>query len=243
MILKPLDTIECRDAIVTPDGIEPKWPEVDVVIGNPPFLGTKPMRGILGDEYTDRMRNVYKDAVPAFADLVCYWFHKAGRAVANGKVARAGLVATNSIRGGRNRTVLDRIVDETAIFDAWADEPWVVDGAAVRVSLVCFASKGFQVTRSLNGEPASHINADLTPGGVALTRARRLAENKAISFIGHAKRGPFDISGNLATRMAPPSSQSERSNQRRCSETVDERNGPDPAVSREVDHRLRFHDE
>ena len=197
-ILKPLDTIECRDAIVTPDGIEPKWPEADVVIGNPPFLGTKPMRGILGDEYTDRMRNVYKDAVPAFADLVCYWFHKAGRAVANGKVARAGLVATNSIRGGRNRTVLDRIVDETVIFDAWADEPWVVDGAAVRVSLVCFASKGFQVTRSLNGEPASHINADLTPGGVALTRARRLAENKAISFIGHAKRGPFDISGNLA---------------------------------------------
>ena len=197
-ILKPLDTIECRDAIVTPDGIEPKWPEADVVIGNPPFLGTKPMRGILGDEYTDRMRNVYKDAVPAFADLVCYWFHKAGRAVANGKVARAGLVATNSIRGGRNRTVLDRIVDETAIFDAWADEPWVVDGAAVRVSLVCFASKWFQVTRSLNGEPASHINADLTPGGVTLTQARRLAENKAISFIGHAKRGPFDISGNLA---------------------------------------------
>ena len=197
-ILKPLDTIECRDAIVTPDGTEPEWPETDVVIGNPPFLGTKPMRGILGNDYTDRMRNVYKDAVPAFADLVCYWFHKAGRAVANGQVARAGLVATNSIRGGRNRTVLDRIVDDAAVFDAWADEPWVVDGAAVRVSLVCFSSKGFQGTRRLNGEPTSHINADLTPGSVALTRARRLAENRDTSFIGHAKRGPFDISGNLA---------------------------------------------
>ena len=40
-ILKPLDTIECRDAILTPDGTEPDWPMADVVIGNPPFLGGK----------------------------------------------------------------------------------------------------------------------------------------------------------------------------------------------------------
>ena len=197
-ILKPLDTIECRDAIVTPDGTEPDWPKANVVIGNPPFLGTKPMRGVLGDEYTDRMRNVYKSAVPAFADLVCYWFHKAGRAVAEGEVARAGLVATNSIRGGRNRTVLDRITADAAIFDAWADEPWVVDGAAVRVSLVCFASKSAQLPPHLNGNPASRINADLTPGTVALTHVRRLAQNRDTSFIGHAKRGPFDIAGDLA---------------------------------------------
>ena len=31
-ILKPLDTIECRDAILTPDNTEPDWPEADVVI-------------------------------------------------------------------------------------------------------------------------------------------------------------------------------------------------------------------
>ena len=40
-ILKPLDTIECRDAIVTPEGSEAEWPEADVAIGNPPFLGGK----------------------------------------------------------------------------------------------------------------------------------------------------------------------------------------------------------
>ena len=38
-VLKPLDTIECRDAILTPDDREPEWPVADVVIGNPPFLG------------------------------------------------------------------------------------------------------------------------------------------------------------------------------------------------------------
>ena len=122
-ILTPLDTIECRDAILTPEGGEPDWPEADVVIGNSPFLGYSPMRETLGDEYTNTVRKLYKKAVPTFADLVCYWFHKAGKLVMDAKLTRVGLVATNSIRGGRNRAVLDRIVDTVAIFDAWADEP------------------------------------------------------------------------------------------------------------------------
>ena len=77
-ILKPLDTIECRDAILTPDGGEPEWPEADVVIGNPPFLGNKKMRGVLGDEYAGALWKAYQGQVPTGSDLVCYWFAKAG---------------------------------------------------------------------------------------------------------------------------------------------------------------------
>ena len=197
-ILKPLETIECRDAIIAPDGSEPEWPQSDVVIGNPPFLGTKPMRGVLGDEYTDAMRAVYKGSVPAFADLVCYWFHKAGALVAKGQIERAGLVATNSIRGGRNRAVLDRITEHGAIFDAWPDEPWIVDGANVRVSLVCFAAKDTEIPLRFNGQSASQINADLTEGNFSISQACRLPKNRNTSFIGIAKRGPFDISGAIA---------------------------------------------
>ncbi len=197
-ILKPLDTIEYRDAIVTPDGTEPDWPEADVVIGNPPFLGTKLMRGVLGNEYTEHMHKVYTGKVPAFADLVCYWFYKAGRAVAGGKVARAGLVATNSIRGGRNRRVLDQIVADAAIFDAWSDEPWVVDGAAVRVSLVCFAPQDAALPMHLDGEKSDRIGPDLTSSGADLTMAVRLARNRNTSFVGDQKSGPFDIHGDLA---------------------------------------------
>ena len=197
-ILKPLNTIECRDAIVTPDTTEPEWPEADVVIGNPPFLGTKPMRGVLGNEYTDRMRNVYRGRIPAFADLVCYWYHKAGRAVAEGKAARVGLVATNSIRGGRNRAVLDGITADAAIFDAWADEPWVVDGAAVRVSLVCFASQNARLPVHLDGSAADRIAADLTSGRADLTTVVRLAQNRGTAFVGDQKSGPFDVPGDLA---------------------------------------------
>ena len=197
-ILDPLDTIECRDAILAPDGGEPKWPDADVVIGNPPFLGDRVMRDGLGHEYTERLRRTYRGSVPGSADLVCYWFAKAGALVAKDKMVRAGLVATNSIRGGNNRPVLDRIVADCSIFDAWSDEPWVIDGAAVRVSLVCFGVYDADLPISLNGGPTAHICADLTEDGIDLTRATRLEHNRAVAFLGVYKNGPFDIPGNLA---------------------------------------------
>ena len=197
-ILKPLDTIECRDAILTTEGGEPDWPQADVVIGNPPFLGYSPMREVLGDDYTESVRRLYKGSVPAFADLVCYWFHKAGELVAEGRIARAGLVATNSIRGGRNRSVLDRIVEHGVIFDAWSDEPWVVDGAAVRVSLVCFAPKDAGLPARLDESVVSGINADLTAGTLDLTKAQKLSRNRQTAFLGGYKKGSFDIPGDLA---------------------------------------------
>ncbi len=152
----------------------------------------------MGSVYTDSLRKVYKGSLPAFADLVCYWFHKAGALVAEGRLDRAGLVATNSIRGGKNRAVLDRIVKESAIFDAWSDEPWVVDGAAVRVSLICFGAKNAAPPLRLDGKAAARINADLTSGTVDLTTVKRLTESRNTAFVGDQKSGPFDIPGNLA---------------------------------------------
>ena len=197
-ILKPLDTIECRDAILTVEGEEPDWPEADVIIGNPPFLGGKRMLRVLDEKYTRMLRRAYKGSLPAFADLVCYWFHKAGKLVADGKLARAGLVATNSIRSGKSRTVLDRIAERSSIFDAWSDEPWVVDGAAVRVSLVSFAPKDANLPTRLNRNEVSKINTDLTAGTLDLTKVRKLSENRQTAFIGDQKSGPFDIPGDLA---------------------------------------------
>ena len=181
-ILDPLDTIECRDAILAPDGGEPEWPEVDAIIGNPPFLGDKMMRDAFGHEYTERLRETYRDSLPAQSDLVCYWFLKAGELVSRGDISRAGLVATNSIRGGNNRRALDRIVADGVIFDAWSDEPWVIDGAAVRVSLVCFSRRNAGLPISLNGAPVPHIHADLSEDGIDLTRVTRLDRNRAVAF-------------------------------------------------------------
>ena len=197
-ILKPLDTIECRDAVLTADSQEPEWPEADVVIGNPPFLGNRRMRRILGDADTDALPKLYADWVGGRPDLVCYWFAKAGRLVVGEKVQRVGLVATNSIRESTNRFVLDRIVEKGVIYEAWSDEPWIVDGADVRVSLICFARKDAVPAARLDGRDTTNINADLTGGTLDLTQANPLIENKGIAFQGNIKRGPFDIPGDLA---------------------------------------------
>jgi type II restriction/modification system DNA methylase subunit YeeA len=198
-ILKPLDNIETRDAILNDDGTEAMWPDADVVIGNPPFLGDKFMRDRLGSDYTETLRSIYSGRVPGGADLVCYWFAKAREGIAAGAIHRAGLVATNSIRGGANRDVLDQIVDGLLIFDAWADEDWTVEGAAVRVSLVSFMPKDADtVTIRLDGCPVPRIFADLTSGANDLTKARVLPENAGVAFNGISKKGKFDIEGELA---------------------------------------------
>ena len=171
-----------------------------MVIGNPPFLGGKFLRNRLGDDYVESLQRLYYSHIHGEADLVCFWFDKAARLVAQGRIARAGLVATNSIRGGRNRPVLDRIVDHGVVFDAWSDEPWVVEGAAVRVSLVCFAGHGTGLPFTLNGEHAKGVNADLTTGMVDLTKAQKIARNVGHAFMGDIKGGAFDISGDLARK-------------------------------------------
>ena len=197
-ILKPLDAIECRDAILTPEGEEPDWPEADVVIGNPPFLGGKLLRRHLGDEYVESLKRLYGSRIHGEADLVCHWFDKAARLLAEGKIARAGLVATNSIRGGRNRAALDRIVKGGVIFDAFPNEPWVVEGAAVRVSLVCFAPKDAGLPVTLNETPVGAIQSDLTAGEPNLAEAGRFSSNAGVAFMGDTKNGPFEIPGDLA---------------------------------------------
>ena len=176
----------------------------DVVIGNPPFLGARLQISTLTEDYVSGLRRAYSGRVPAGADLVCYWFVKAGDQIEARKATRAGLVATNSIRGGASRLALEVATDTRWIFEAWSDEAWINDGAAVRVSLVCFSrmSDSGVSGAKLDGQHVEKIYADLTPGtdghGVDLTLAHRLSQNANVAFMGHAKGGPFDISGNLA---------------------------------------------
>ena len=103
----------------------------------------------------------------------------------------------NSIRGGANRRILDRIARDGVIFDAWDDEPWVLDGAAVRVSLVCFSRRVSGEEVRLDGRYVQRINPDLT-AAFDLTAAVSLAENAGVAFSGISKKGKFEIPGNIA---------------------------------------------
>ena len=201
-ILRPLSNIENRDSVLAPDGTRADWPDADAVVGNPPFIGGGRMLAELGDAYTATLRRAWGDTVPGFADFVCYWFAKAWEMIEAGRLTRAGLVATNSIRGGANREVLKPIGEGGRIFEAWSDEPWTVDGAAVRVSLVCFdGQKGGHVR--LNGMEVPEVYSDLTTSaaGIDLTTAQRLNENRDRAYLGTKKGGPFDLDPTLARAM------------------------------------------
>jgi len=232
-ILRKLDSIECRDALLTPVGearlaegksipsvmpdtrgsspamtakgaktelragfVEAEWPEADFIVGNPPFLGGKLLRRGLGDETVEALFRAYEGRVPAEADLVCYWFAKAWEALQAGRAKRVGLVSTNSIRGGANRKVLEPIAAAGSIFEAWSDEPWTIEGAAVRVSLVCFGKA--EDGARLDAAPVDRVHADLSAEISNLPTARRLPENAHVAFMGDTKGGAFDIEGNLA---------------------------------------------
>ncbi|MBN2100240.1 MAG: class I SAM-dependent DNA methyltransferase, partial [Dehalococcoidia bacterium] len=202
-ILKPLDTFLPMDAILAYDDegkpVEPEWPEADVIIGNPPFLGGNKIRQGLGDRYVEDLFDLYKDRVPAFADLVCYWHEKARAQIEQGRAKRAGLLATQAIRGGANRKVLERVKASGDIFWAHSDRDWILDGAMVHVSMVGF-DQGREIERTLNGRPVTSINADLT-ATADLTSALRLAENEGIAFVGDTKKGRFDVPKQTAMRM------------------------------------------
>jgi type II restriction/modification system DNA methylase subunit YeeA len=195
-ILKSLDNIECRDALLDPDGSEAVWPAADAIVGNPPFLGTQLMLGVLGQDYVATLRDVYEPATGGAVDLVTYWFAKALAALRERKTSRVGFVATQSIRRGSSQEVIRSISEEGRIFDAWDDEPWIVEGAAVRVSLVCFDLSDEEGAH-LDGVAVPCIFSDLSAQG-DLANASQLAANRGICFQGPVKVGAFDIDGDLA---------------------------------------------
>ena len=202
-ILKPLDTIRQMDAILAFDEqgrpLEPQWPEAEVIIGNPPFLGTKKLRTQLGNTYVESLFKLYEGRIPGFSDLVCYWFEKARAQIELSHTRRAGLLSTQGIRGGLSRTVLDRIKQSGDIFMAWSDRDWVLDGANVHVSMVGFDA-GKEIMRELDGTVVTAINSNLT-GSTDLTQARRLPENAGIAFVADVKGGAFDIDAATAQQM------------------------------------------
>jgi hypothetical protein len=137
-----------------------EWPRADVVVGNPPFIGSAGMRQALGDGYVEALRGAWKD-VPESADFVMYWWHKAACLVRAGELSRFGFITTNSVRQTFNRRVLQAhlregdgaappsLAAESAecvgrgspvplhLAFAVPDHPWVdsADGAAVRIAM------------------------------------------------------------------------------------------------------------
>jgi hypothetical protein len=202
-VLDTMENIECRDAILDltdPEHPkEPNWPDAEFIVGNPPFLGGNRIRSEFGDQYVNALFTLYEGRVPAFADLCCYWFEKTRAMIETGRTKRAGLLATQSIRGGANREVLVRIKGTGDIFFAISDKDWILDGAALHISMVGF-DNGSEQARSADGQTVSAIHPNLAAGS-DITLARRLAENGPAHIEGVKKGAKFELDSESAVRF------------------------------------------
>ena len=127
----------------------------------------------LGGDYTNRLRQTYRNELDGAVDLCCYWFEQARAQIAAGHAQRAGLLATQAIRFSSNRRTLERIKETGDIFAAYDDLEWKPEepgSAAVHVAIVCF-DDGSETTKILNGAPATDIDTRLTDA-VHLDRAQ-----------------------------------------------------------------------
>ena len=133
----PLDNLDnniiCADALFT------TWPEVDYIIGNPPFQSKNKAQEEMGGAYLNNLREKYPD-IDGRADYCVYWFRIAHDRLKSGQ--SAGLVATNTIRQNYTREAgLDYITANNGIItEAVSDMIWPGE-AVVHVSIVNW-SKG-----------------------------------------------------------------------------------------------------
>ena len=201
-VLENLDNIACANAIVNGEEVPsiPEWPEVDYIVGNPPFLGSRNLRRELDKTEVKRIHEAWKGRVPQDADFCMYWFEQARAMIEQGKAKRAGLLGTQGIRGEMSRPILDRIKETGGIFFAISDREWEPGGAAVRISMVGF-DDGSDDIYELDGKPVSVINSNLTSRASDVTKAQRLRDNQGIAFQGVITNNPdFVVQAELAER-------------------------------------------
>ena len=190
-----------NETYVYPNAINADWPEADFIVGNPPFIGGKDVRGRLGAGYAEALWAANPQMNPA-ADFVMYWWDRAAELLVRKgtRLRRFGFVTTNSITQVFQRRVLERHLSGTSpvsLVLAIPDHPWTKaskDAAAVRIAMTV-AEAGERdgvvrlVTREADldtDEPAiefaereGKINPDLTIG-VDVTKSRTLVANDVI---------------------------------------------------------------
>jgi hypothetical protein len=141
---------------------ERDWPDVDFIIGNPPYLGASRMRKLLGEEYVDILNWVFDGRVPGSADFGCYWVEKARDMIDRGRVKSAGFVVSATIRQEWSRPVLDRVNQSGKIFFAISDRVWGGKEAAVHVSLIGFTGMIVDCDFILDGRVVPVIHSNLS---------------------------------------------------------------------------------
>jgi hypothetical protein len=198
---RPIADRQGRELHVFPKAERPIWPDADFIVGNPPFLGGKDIRGRLGAGYAEALWKANPRINPS-ADLVMYWWdHAADLLTREGtRLRRFGFVTTNSITQVFQRRVLERhlaAAPPVSLLLAVPDHPWTKatqDAAAVRIAMtVAEAGSGEGTLRRVVSEShldtdeprigfverTGRINSDLSVGA-DITKSAPLTANEAL---------------------------------------------------------------
>jgi hypothetical protein len=204
----PLDNLDANfsacDALIDAAGNPTPWRKVDVVIGNPPFLGAKRLKPERGPDYVNAIRRAYPD-VPGMADYCVYWFRKAHDhlppCTADDPVSgRAGLVGTQNVRNNQSRVGgLDHVAATGTIIEAVDNQPWSGE-ANVHVSIANWVKT--QDAKLLPEKRRLWFKVD-PPAGVKKARKRGTGpaskeyelDARECEFISSALSDKADVSG------------------------------------------------
>jgi N-6 DNA Methylase len=191
--LEDLDGIQAGDALRVP------WPRCDVIVSNPPFHGDRNLRGLLGDDYVEWLKEEFDCGVK---DHCVYWFRKAQDHLNHGQ--RAGMVGTNSISQNRARGAsLNYIVENDGVItDAVSTQDWPGE-ANVDVSIVNWI-KGPLVEESvrvLDQHVVAGIDTALRPSTIPIADVPTLEANRGFAFQGFLPGAKFDVSVEVAEEL------------------------------------------
>ena len=191
----PLDNLDAN--VKQADALFADWPEVETIIGNPPFQSKNKMQEELGVSYLHKLRARHPE-VPGHADYCVYWLRLAHDRLKDGQ--RAGLVGTNTIRQNYSREGgLDYIVSEGGtITEAVSSMPWSGE-ADVHVSVVnwikaanaagkkrLYIQEGSDPTAGWHHEDRDVISSALSYG-FDVTKAKSLAINSRSDACGQGQ--------------------------------------------------------
>lgn len=208
----PLDNLDknfvAGDALMNEKRSAVGWPKVDVIIGNPPFLGAKRLKPERGAEYVNALRGVYP-AITGMSDYCVYWFRKAHDqlplcSVEDPVAGRAGLVGTQNIRNNNSRVDgLDYIASTGSIVEAVDNQPWSGE-ANVHVSIVNWVK-----TKDLNLIPKNKILWTQLQKSETKSKKRGLDGNidqgqdlvyREVAFINSSLSDGIDVSTKVSLR-------------------------------------------
>ncbi|RYC28385.1 class I SAM-dependent DNA methyltransferase [Ciceribacter ferrooxidans] len=198
---RPMSDQQGHEIYTFPNVSRPDWPMADFIVGNPPFIGGKDIRGRLPTGYAEALWGANPHINPS-ADFVMYWWDRAAELLTQKgtRLRRFGFVTTNSITQVFQRRVLERHLTATppiSILLAIPDHPWTKatkDAAAVRIAITVAGAGELQGTlRQVVGEGdldtdepkivfnerIGIINADLTIGA-DVTKAASLSANAGL---------------------------------------------------------------